>query len=106
MIRKITLAAAAALVVAFAAVDVQASPIAPPLSGAGAFDLTLVAQGCGVGRHRGPDGVCRRNAPKAVVVVPAAPAVVVAPAAPVVVVKPKVCPRGFHRNRRGVCVAN
>jgi hypothetical protein len=104
MYRKIALAAAAAILVAAASFDAQALPFAHPFPGASASDVTLVAQGCGAGFHRGPGGACRRNRPRAVVVAPAAPAVVVAPAAPAVVVAPRVCPRGFRVNRRGNCV--
>jgi hypothetical protein len=38
----------------------QAMPI-PGESGPGASGITLVAQGCGPGMHRGPYGGCRPN---------------------------------------------
>ena len=55
---KIFVAAALGLF-AFAAVPVQAMPIAP-LSGVES-NITLIAGGCGAGFHRGPNGGCRPN---------------------------------------------
>jgi hypothetical protein len=82
--RKAFYASAIALL-GLAAGPVQAMPIAP-LSGV-APDITLVAEGCGWGWHRGPYGGCFRNgavvvAPRPVVVAPRP--VVVAPRAVVV----------------------
>ncbi len=79
--RKVFYASAIALL-GLAALPVQAMTIAP-LSGADP-GITLVAEGCGAGFHRGPYGGCVRNgvavgAPGVVVGAPAA--VVVAPGA-------------------------
>lgn len=40
-----------------AATPIQAMPAAPAQPGPG--EITLVAQGCGPGYHRGPYGACR-----------------------------------------------
>jgi hypothetical protein len=59
--------------------------------------LTLVAEGCGPGRSRGPEGRCRRDGE-----------VVVAPVVGPIVVEPgRVCPLGTHwAPRRRECVVN
>ena len=64
--------ASAIALLGLAAGPVQAMPIAP-LSGA-APDITLVAEGCGAGFHRGPHGRLFRNGGAVVV---GAPGVVV-----------------------------
>jgi hypothetical protein len=69
-----TFLGAAAVALGLAAIPASAMPLAP-LSG-GVSSIELTAGGCGVGFHRGPNGVCRRNGYGAPVVV--AP-VVVAP---------------------------
>lgn len=55
--------------------------------------------GCGIGRHRGPLGICVNDV--------AGPAVVVAPRG-AVVVRPagKVCPVGWHLGPYGHCRRN
>ena len=75
---------AAAMAFCGLAVPVQAMTIAP-LSAAGP-NVTLVAEGCGPGFHRGVYGACHPNG-GAVVVAPA-PGVVVAPVPGVVVAAP------------------
>ena len=70
--------------------------------------ITLVADDCGIGRHRGPEGFCRRNEERIVV---APGAVVVEPRAIVVeprVVEPgRLCPLGMHWGPyRRECVLN
>ncbi len=50
----------AGAVVALAGTSVNAAPIAPSGASAGS-NVTLVAEGCGRGWHRGPYGGCRRN---------------------------------------------
>jgi hypothetical protein len=91
MLRTLAFAALGVAMVSFASHQAQALPMSNPLPAIDSSDVTLVAQGCGRGWHRGPGGVCRRNAP-----------VVVAP----VVVAPRVCPRGFHLSRSGACIRN
>jgi hypothetical protein len=60
----------------------QAVPAAALADGGG---VTLVADGCGLGFHRGPEGFCHRNEER----------IVVAPG--VVVLEPgRVCPPGMH----------
>ena len=56
--------------------------------------------GCGIGRHRGPLGICVNDV--------AGPAVVVAPRGAAVVVRPagKVCPVGWHLGPYGHCRRN
>lgn len=95
----------------------QALPIATLDARFEAPNVTLVADGCGVGFHRGPLGRCRPNA----VVVARPPVVVVPPRvvpAPVVVVPPPVverrvvaprvvCPVGTHLGPAGRrCIPN
>ncbi len=53
------LSAAACTVLMFARADVRAAPIAPSVDAAPG--VTLVAQGCGRGFHRGRFGRCARN---------------------------------------------
>jgi hypothetical protein len=101
MLRTLAFAALGVAMVSFASHQAQAIPMSNPLPAIDSSDVTLVAQGCGRGWHRGPGGVCRRNAPAVVAPAVVAP-VVVAP----VVVAPRVCPRGFHLSPRGVCVRN
>ena len=63
-------------------------------------DLTLVAEGCGIGWTRGPEGHCHREGE--IVVAPLAPIV-----GPVVVEPGRVCPFGTHWGpRRRECVVN
>ena len=81
--------ASAIALLGLAAGPVQAMPIAP-LSGA-APDITLVAEGCGAGFHRAPNGRCYRNGGAVVV---GAPGVVVG-APGVVVGAPVVAPRAY-----------
>jgi hypothetical protein len=38
----------------------QAMPLAPPVPTQAGLTI-LIAEGCGVGKHRGPNGECRRN---------------------------------------------
>jgi hypothetical protein len=86
---------AGALLAAFVPINAQAFPISPSPSVAAAPDVTLVAEGCGIGRHRGPRGHCVAD----VVVAPGP--LVVAPG-PVV-----VCPLGTHPGPyRRRCVPN
>ena len=94
---------AAAIAFCGLAVPVQAMTIAP-LSAAGP-NVTLVAEGCGPGFHRGVYGACRPNrgavvvAPAPGVVVAPAPGVVVAPVPGVVVAAPApgvVVAPGYH----------
>jgi hypothetical protein len=85
-------------------VSSHAFPASSVTNSSGTPNVEYVANGCGIGWHRGPGGFCRRNAavvvaPRAVVVAPAAP-VIVAPVAPVVVA-PRVCPPGFHLGPAG-----
>ena len=56
----LTTCAALGLVVMLTATDLKAAPVGRLSAGAGS-DLLLVAEGCGVGWHRGPFGGCRRN---------------------------------------------
>ncbi len=86
---------AGAVLAALASFDAQAFPISPSTSVAAAPDVTLVVEGCGIGRHRGPHGRCIADG------VVVAPGTVVAPG-PVV-----ICPPGTHpgpRDRR--CIPN
>jgi hypothetical protein len=76
---KTLIAAAIISIGAFSAA--QAMPVAPaPADGA----VTLIAQGCGPGMHRGPLGRCRPNGEP--------------------IIRP--CPPGFHRNAIGRCRPN
>ncbi|MEP9368472.1 hypothetical protein [Xanthobacter sp. VNH20] len=61
--RHSLLAAAVLFSTAFAAVDAEAFPVQLPPAAATA-NVIQVAQGCGVGWHRGPYGGCRPNAPR------------------------------------------
>jgi hypothetical protein len=71
----------------------QAMPLAPIDQGPAGI-ITQVAQGCGLGWHRGPYGRCRPNVGPFVV-------------EPPVVVRPRVCPLGYHLGPYGrACVPN
>ena len=48
-----------AAAVALSAVAAQAMPLIPDQAPSGM--ITPVADGCGINRYRGPDGVCRRK---------------------------------------------
>ncbi len=56
----LTLFAAVVTALVFTSADLKAAPIGPLHAESGSA-LILVAQGCGVGWHRGPFGGCRRN---------------------------------------------
>jgi hypothetical protein len=86
---------AGALLLAAGSFAAQALPAAAVAADRDA-GVTLVADGCGAGRHRDLDGVCRRDGE-----------IVVAPFLPRIVVEPRVCPFGSHYSpRRGECVLN
>lgn len=57
---KLAFVAAALAALSLSIVSVRAAPLAP-LGAAAQPDVVLVAQGCGIGWHRGPYGGCRRN---------------------------------------------
>ena len=79
---------AAALMTAFlgGAGFVQAAPLAP-LAPELPSDLMMIAEGCGVGFHRGPNGVCRPQAK--------GPALMR--------IFARKCPVGYRRNLVGKC---
>jgi hypothetical protein len=88
---------AGSLVAGLMSFGVQAMPIAPSQSGLQTGDVTLVAEGCGPGRHPDRLGVCVPNHER----------VIVAPAPGVVVVEPRACPIGSHWSRfRHECIVN
>jgi hypothetical protein len=81
----------------------QALPAAALLAGHDGDSVMLVADDCGLGFHRGPEGFCRRNEERIVV---APGAVVVEPRA-VVVAPERVCPLGTHLGpHRRECLPN
>jgi hypothetical protein len=100
MRNKYFAAAAAALLLSAVSFDAHALPGSPVSSVSGAPDVTLVAEGCGAGRHRDVLGACVRNGGP-VVVVPGGPVVVEPPVvvAPPVVA-PVVCGAGFRWHPR------
>jgi hypothetical protein len=66
MLRKLSLAAAVAAFSGLAASSASAMPLAPATQASASEqatnpDLILVAEGCGIGFHRGPWGGCRPN---------------------------------------------
>lgn len=65
---------------------VQAAPLAP-LASKLPSDIVMVAEGCGVGFHRGPNGVCRPQAK--------GPALMR--------IFARKCPVGYRRNLLGKC---
>jgi hypothetical protein len=75
-----------AMVLLCGAGTVQAAPLAPFAPGIPS-DLVLVAEGCGVGFHRGPNGVCRPQAK--------GPALMR--------IFARKCPVGYRRNLLGKC---
>jgi hypothetical protein len=90
-----TSAFAGAVLLAWGSFAAQALPAAAVGADRDA-GVTLVADGCGSGRHRDLDGVCRRDGE-----------IVIAPFIPNIVVEPRVCPFGSHYSpRRGECVRN
>ena len=92
---SITSAFAGAVLLAWGSFAAQALPAAAVQADHDA-GVTLVAEGCGVGRHRDLDGVCRRDGE---IVVPLLPGVRVEPT--------RVCPFGTHYSpRRGECIRN
>ena len=58
---KSMLLVAATVTVAFAAPAAQAMPLSANVAGGSSPPVVLVAGGCGVGFHRGPNGGCRPN---------------------------------------------
>jgi hypothetical protein len=94
---------AGAALLAGASIAAQAMPAAALQGGHDGDGVTLVADDCGLGFHRGPGGFCRRNEDRIVV---APGAVVVEPRA-VVVVPERVCPLGTHLGpHRRECLPN
>jgi hypothetical protein len=89
---------AGALLAGLVSLGAQAMPLAPAQSGLQAGDVTLVAEGCGPGRHLDRFNVCVPNRER----------VIVAPAPGVVVVEPRGgCPLGTHWSRfRRECIVN
>lgn len=83
---KTLLAAMLIIAVLCGAGAVRAAPLAP-LAPQIPSDLVTVAEGCGVGFHRGPNGVCR---PKA-----KGPALMR--------IFARKCPVGYRRNLVGKC---
>ena len=94
---KIVLASMGVAFLALTSFGAQAKPTSSILSQTGAYDVTMVAGGCGVGFYRGPLGGCVRGAggvvvaPRPVVVAPRP--VVVAPRPVVVAPRPVVIDR-------------
>jgi hypothetical protein len=62
-----TFLGAAAVALGLAAIPASAMPLAPASNSVSSIELA--AAGCGVGFHRGPNGICRRNGYVAPVVV-------------------------------------
>jgi hypothetical protein len=83
---KTLLAAALMMVLLGAAGPVRAAPLAPYAPKLPS-DLVMVAEGCGVGFHRGPNGVCRPQAK--------GPALMR--------IFARKCPVGYRRNLLGKC---
>lgn len=77
---------AAMLIVLCGAGIARAAPLVPFAPGI-PFDVVKVAQGCGVGFHRGPNGVCRPQSK--------GPALMR--------VFARKCPVGYRRNLLGKC---
>ena len=99
-------AVAGAVLLAWGSITAQALPAAALQ--AGHEGVTLIADRCGIGFYRGPEGFCRRNEERIVV---APGTVVVEPRAIVVeprVVEPgRLCPLGMHWGPyRRECVLN
>jgi len=70
---------------------------------AGHESATLIADRCGIGFYRGPEGFCRRNEERIVV----APGTVVVEPRAVVVEPGRLCPLGMHWGPyRRECVLN
>jgi hypothetical protein len=83
---KTLLAVPLTMVLLCGAGTVQAAPLAPPAAKLPS-GLVLVAEGCGVGFHRGPNGVCRPQAK--------GPALMR--------IFARKCPVGYRRNLLGKC---
>lgn len=105
---KIALASMGVAFLALTSFEAQAMPTSSTLSQTGAYDVTKVAGGCGVGFYRGPLGGCVRGAggvvvaPRPVVVAPRP--VVVAPRPVVVAPRPVVRPRPIVIDRRPIVI--
>ena len=89
IVSAFTGACAGAVLLACGSLAAQALPAAAFQAGPGGGGVMLVADGCGIGFHRGPEGFCRRNQERIVV---APPALV----EPRVVESEGVCPLGTH----------
>jgi len=83
---KTLLAAALMMVLLGGAGPVRAVPLAPYAPELPS-DLVMIAEGCGVGFHRGPNGVCRPQAK--------GPALMR--------IFARKCPVGYRRNLLGKC---
>jgi hypothetical protein len=94
-------ACAGAALIAMGSISAQAFPVGA-VEAAPEGSVILVADDCGIGRWRGPEGRCHWDRERVVV----APGLPVVP--PVVVEAPvKVCPIHMHWSvRRGECVFN
>jgi hypothetical protein len=90
MCMKSASAFAGAVLLACSAFTAQALPAVPFQAIHEGTDVTLVADGCGVGRRRGPEGHCHREGEE-IVVEPVAPVV-----GPIIVEPGRVCPPGMH----------
>jgi hypothetical protein len=103
IVSAFTGACAGAVLLACGSLAAQALPAAAFQAGPGGGGVMLVADGCGIGFHRGPEGFCRRNEER--IVVAPAPLVVEPPA---VVLEPgRVCPLGTHLGpHRRECLPN
>ena len=83
---------AGAVLLAWSAFTAQALPAAAVQASQKGSDVTLVAEHCGVGWFRGPEGHCHRDRERLVV----DPGVVVAEPRAVVIEHERVCPLGTH----------
>jgi hypothetical protein len=94
---------AGAVLLAWGSLTAQALPAVAFQAGPEDGGATLVADGCGIGFHRGPEGFCRRNEER--IVVAPGPVVVEPPA---IVLEPgRVCPFGTHLGpHRRECLPN
>jgi hypothetical protein len=87
-------ACAGALLLACGTFAAQAMPAAAFQTSQEGGGATLVAERCGVGRHRDLDGRCRRDGE-----------IVITPVVPLVVEPAHVCPFGTHWSpRRRECI--
>ncbi len=92
-----------AVLVVLGSISAQAFPAAAVQADRDA-GVTLVADRCGIGWFRGPEGHCHPDRER--IVVEPGP-VVVAPVAPIVIEPGRVCPPGTHLGpRRRECIVN